>query len=200
MGDTVATGGAILAGGKSGRMGRDKATMDAGGATMVERSLEALRPIASPIVVVSDTGDKFRLDGCCEIADRTPGLGPTGGIVTALQYLGRGLHLVVACDMPFLKTELLSLLLHLAEDGDDAVVPLLQGRPEPLCAAYRDTALPLFEQFLLNRQRAVHLALETLNTRYVDEDQLKRIDPELASFINVNTASDADRWLPDRKK
>jgi molybdopterin-guanine dinucleotide biosynthesis protein A len=58
----------------------------------------------------------------------------------------------------------------------------------------------LFEQFLLTGQRAVHHALQTLNTRYVDEDQLRRIDPELASFINVNTASDADRWLPNRKK
>jgi len=200
VGDHLTVGGAILAGGKSNRMGRDKATMDAGGATMVERSVEALRSIASPIVVVSETGDRYRLPGCQEIADRTPGLGPVGGIVTALHHLGPGLHLVVACDMPFLNTELLSLLVRLADDGDEVVAPLIRGRPEPLCAAYRYTALPVLEQFLQTGQRAAHRALESLDTRYVDETLLRQVDPELASFINVNTESDADRWLPNRKK
>jgi molybdopterin-guanine dinucleotide biosynthesis protein A len=198
--DELTTGGAVLAGGKCERMGQDKASMDAGGATMLERGLDALRSIASPVLIVSDTGDRFCIEGYREVADLTPGLGPVGGIATALRYLGPGLHLMVACDMPFLRTDLLRLLVDLAENGDEAVVPKVRGRAEPLCAAYSYSALPALQQYLREGNRAAHRALQSLQTRYVDEEQLKRIDPDLESFINLNTQADADRWLPARRR
>ena len=188
-------GAAILAGGKSSRMGRNKPTLEIGGRTLLDRCADALRPIAAPILVVADTLDRYEPAGCRIIADLYPGAGPVGGIVTALAALGEGDHIVVACDMPFLRTGVLLLLLAAASDEYDAVAPWLETGPEPLCAVYRHTCIPLLEEFLNSGQRSARHALDTLRTRRVPESDLRQADPNLSSFINLNTPEDLRRYI-----
>ena len=191
-------GGAILAGGQSSRMGRDKSMLELDGRTFLDRCADALRPIAAPIVVVADVADRFTSTRWTVVADCFPGAGPVGGIVTALRTLGRGAHVVVACDMPFLHTDLLLLLLDAVSDEYDAVVPWPESGPEPLCAVYRHTSLPILEEFLAKGGRSARHALASLGTRPIPAIDLRRTDPGLESFVNLNTPEDLRRYVEDR--
>jgi molybdopterin-guanine dinucleotide biosynthesis protein A len=188
-------GGAILAGGKSLRMGHDKPLLQVSGSTLLERCAEALRPIVVEVIVVADVAERFNLSNCRVVGDHCPGTGPVGGIVTALKVLGEGTHVVVACDMPFLQTDLLQMLLEFATEDYDAIVPWIDGRPEPLCAVYRHTCAAPFLQFLASGQRAANRALETVRVKRAEEGELRKADPHLISFTNLNTPEDAGRWL-----
>jgi molybdopterin-guanine dinucleotide biosynthesis protein A len=192
-------GAAVLAGGKSSRMGQDKALLVWEGQTLLERCLDVVRPLADPVVVVADASDKYSVAGCRIVSDLYPNAGPVGGIATALDALGPGWHLATACDMPFLKRELLALLLDCASEAYQAVVPWINGRPEPLCAVYRSTCLPVLRTFLESGQRAAHKALERLKTLPVEEDTLRSVDPDLVSFVNVNSPEDVQRWMRAEK-
>jgi molybdenum cofactor guanylyltransferase len=176
-------------------MGRDKATLLVGGRTLLECCADALRPVVVEVIVVADIAERLSVPGCRVVGDLYPGAGPAGGIVTALDALGEGSHLVVACDMPFLQSALLQMLLDGATEDYDAVVPWIDGRPEPLCAVYRHTCLAPFQQFLASGQRAAHRALETIRVKRADQEELRKADPRLISFTNLNTPEDANRWL-----
>ena len=198
MWDTMSTklrgGAAILAGGKSLRMGRDKAMLEIGGDTMLERCIAALQPLGREILVVGDMPARKHLSECRMVEDLYPGAGPVGGIVTALSALGEEFHLIVACDMPFLQTPLLQLLIDAATDEHDAVVPWMEGRPDPLCAIYSYSCILPFQAFLSRGLRAAHRALETVHVHRIEESELRRADPELVSFVNLNTPEDVERW------
>jgi molybdopterin-guanine dinucleotide biosynthesis protein A len=176
-------------------MGQDKALLQIDGKTLLERAIAAVRPLAREIVIVADVADKYALPGCRVVGDKFPDAGPVGGIVTGLLTLDSGWHFVLACDMPFLQPSLLLLLLQQASEQHDAVIPFLNGRAEPLCALYRHTAAPKLQSFLEQGGRAAHRALELLEIRRLDETLLRRADPDLASFINVNTLQEYDRIL-----
>lgn len=179
-------------------MGHDKPMLEVDGRTFLDRCADALRPIAAPIVVVADVADRFPSTEWTVVADCYPGAGPVGGIVTALRTLGQGAHLVVACDMPFLHTDLLRILLDAVSDEYDAVVPWPESGPEPLCAVYRHTGLPIMEEFLAKGGRSARHALTSLRTRPIPEIDLRRADPGLESFVNLNTPEDLRRYVVDR--
>jgi molybdopterin-guanine dinucleotide biosynthesis protein A len=190
----MADGGAIvLAGGRSERMGQDKALLRHDGLTLLETVVSTLRPFACEIVIVADRAEKYALPGCRTVGDDYQQTGPLGGIVTGLRTLGAGSHLVVACDMPSLQPAVLRLLRDVAGPEWDAVVPEIGGRLEPLCALYTDTALPALEHFLADGGRALHRALGTIRTRVVPEAELRRHDPTLLTFTNLNTPDDLER-------
>jgi molybdopterin-guanine dinucleotide biosynthesis protein A len=141
------------------------------------------------------TPGRYALPGVRVLGDLFPDTGPVGGILTGLTALGPGRHLVVACDMPALNPAVLRLLREAATPDWDAVVPEIGGRLEPLCAAYRDSAAPPLRRFLETGQRAARRALETLRVRRIGEEALRRIDPDLACFTNLNTPEERENWL-----
>ncbi len=98
--------------------------------------------------------------------------------------------------MPFIASAVVHLLLDMSTDEFDAVAPRLDGRPEPLCAVYNHSGLQPLESFLLHGGRRAGLALKEIRTRFVDESELRRADPELQSFVNLNTPDDVLRWQP----
>ena len=126
----------ILAGGKSERMGQDKALMPYLGRTLIEHVLNAVNKIVADVVIVADISDKFGLSPSVRvIGDLYPDKGPLGGLITGLRFAGEGSHFVVACDMPFIQPELISYLLSRIGDHD-AVIPKSNERLQPLCAVY----------------------------------------------------------------
>lgn len=175
-------------------MGQDKALLRPNGPTLLETVVATLRPLVGEIVIVADRAEKYDLPGCRVVGDLYPQTGPLGGILTALHVLGVGYHLVAACDMPSLQPALLRLLLESAGPEWDVIAPEVEGRLEPLCALYADTAIPALQAFLERGGRALQRALQSeVRTRRIPEAELRRCDPSLLTFINLNTPDDLER-------
>jgi molybdopterin-guanine dinucleotide biosynthesis protein A len=198
---TDATGGpplrlaAILCGGKARRMGTDKVALPLGGTPLVERVWQRAAGVAGTVVAVGGAPDVGHL-GVAVVPDRYPGADSMGGIATALGYAAERYEdawvLVLACDVPFLEP---ALLRHLAcrRCGHDVVVPRVAAGYEPLCALYRSTCLPVFEEFIRSGRLAIRNVFARVRTREIPEEELRRFDPDLHSFINLNRPADLER-------
>ena len=144
------------------------------------------------VVAVSDAGRAAALPLAPEhriAVDRFAGAGALGGICTGLEAASAGWALVVACDLPFISPPL---LWHLAgrRDGVDAVVPVTGGRPEPTHALYSRRCLPAIRSRLAAGRLKAAGFLEDVAVRYLDEAELRRHDPQLLSFFNINYPRD----------
>ena len=178
---------AILAGGKSSRMGTNKALLEVGAGAMLVRTAELLRPLVDELFLVADDEAPYVRLGLPVIPDVHPGRGAVGGIHAALRHAAHPLVLCVACDMPHIGRGVVELLLGSARPGDDALLPRIGGLPEPLLAVYARTAHAGFERAIRAGRLRVVDALEGLRVRYVDEPELRAADAALRSFVNVNT-------------
>jgi len=178
---------AILAGGRSLRMGTNKALLEVGGKGMLDRTADVLRPLVDDLFLVADDSTPYAGLGLPVIPDVHPGRGPIGGIHAALRHAAHPLVLCVASDMPHIGRGVIELLLTSARPDDDALIPRIDGRPEPLLAVYGRNALPGFEQAICAGRLRVVDAIEGLRVRYIDEPELRSADPGLRSFVNVNT-------------
>ncbi|MBK8047156.1 MAG: molybdenum cofactor guanylyltransferase [Anaerolineales bacterium] len=189
----------INAGGQSRRMGQPKALLQTppDGAPLIAhitRRLAVLRPQRR--VVVSNDSDLAavaRLPGDTYfVADAYPDTGTLGGIATGLLHTPAWAA-VVACDLPLVSGKLFTALMAIAAEADggmdrwDAVVPVVGGYEEPLHALYHWRCLPAIEERLAQGQRRVISFMPDVRTRYVDEGELRAVDSELRSFMNVNT-------------
>jgi molybdopterin-guanine dinucleotide biosynthesis protein A len=141
-GPKIDFGGAVLAGGSSVRMGRDKAFIDLGGSSLLERAVDALRAAgASPVVIVG--GDANRIEGLGfeSVADEYPGEGPLGGILTALGHLRTEVVVVMACDHVEPSSDAVRAVVGALGSAADVAVPISGGAEQWLHAAWRRGAL-----------------------------------------------------------
>ncbi len=171
----------MLAGGKSSRMGADKALLPFRGGTLAGHVAAAVAAAAGSVAVIGDP-QKYSSLGYPVIPDRIPGAGPLGGIETALNCTSSDWNLVLACDMPAVSVDFLRNLLDAAERSEaDALVPAgPSGRPEPLCAVYHRRCGSALRQALDSGVRKVTEALAALRVQ-----KWSVIDP--AWFENLNT-------------
>lgn len=163
MGLVVTVSAYILAGGKSSRFGSDKARAILDGVPLICRVAEALRPVVADITVVAERYGKYADLRLRTIADARPGLGPLGGLVTALadrlDRRGAGWLLLTSCDMAESRVEWVQALLEHTAEGRRAV--LFRGeRLEPLLALYHTDLLPLAETRLAQGQGALWRLVE----------------------------------------
>jgi molybdopterin-guanine dinucleotide biosynthesis protein A len=190
--------GVILAGGQSRRLGRDKAVEPVGGQPLIRRVIKRVSPVSSEIVVVvadHARGEALPLAEEHRVAlDLYPGKGSLGGIFSGLTAAREEWGLVVACDMPFLNLELLRYMMSLRENVD-AVVPVLEGRPEPTHALYSRACLPPIEERLKADDLKIAGFFEEVRVRYVPEEDISRFDPGHLSFFNINSQPDLDKAL-----
>ena len=189
----------ILAGGKSSRMGADKALLEYDNKSFLEYVVAAVNPLARETLLVTDRADKYTLPNVRVVADLLSEAGPVAGIVTGLLAVGPGVHFVVPCDMPLVSGSVLQLLRTACTPEWDAAVPERNGEREPLYAVYRDTALPKLRHYLESGRRSARGALTDLRVRTVGEAELRRADPNLASFANVNTPQELAQFLQSRR-
>lgn len=178
-----------MAGGKSSRLGKDKALLTVGGETLLARALRALGEVTADQIVVGPPERRQQSGGASVYPDEFPESGPLGGIYTAIRAARYDLTLVVACDMPLLEPALLGFLLTLA-DGYDVVLPRPGGRGEPLHAVYRRTCEDPIRRQLDSGDYKVSRLVDKVRVRAVDDDELRAYDPKLRSFRNVNTPED----------
>lgn len=182
---------AVLAGGASARMGRDKALLTLDGARLIERVVGRLRCLSEEILVVTNHAERydFLAGGVRFVPDVTgPGQGPLAGIASALEAAQAPRVLVVATDMPFLNVPLLRYLATLDRSAE-VVVPILaaEGFPETLHAIYSKGALPAIQAQLTGGQRKITSFFPQVRVREVPREALLPFDPSLRSFFNANT-------------
>ena len=168
-------------------MGSDKALLKVGGRGMLERTADLLRPLVPELFLVAGATAPYSGLGLPVIPDIHPGRGAAGGIHAALRHAAHPLVLCVACDMPHIRRGVIELLLCSARPGDDALLPRVGGLPEPLLAVYSRTSAAGFERAISAGRLRVVDALEGLCVHFIDEAELRAVDAELRSFVNVNT-------------
>lgn len=193
MHNPTSSTGIILAGGHSRRMGQDKALLPHPldrQRTFVAHQVATLAPLCHEVLLVvrdeEQAAHYTSLQDVRLLIDQTPNFGPLMGLYTGLKAMSTSHALVVAVDMPFIQPSLISFLLSQAE-GNDLLVPVVQSTPQVLLAVYARTVLPLIEARLQEGRRDPRSLLAVALVRYIDEAQLRRVDPQLRSFVNVNT-------------
>ncbi len=185
-------GGIVLAGGRSRRMGRPKAMLPFGPEMLLQRIVRLLGEAVGPIVVVAAEGQELPplADDVRIERDRRPDRGPLEGIAVGLRALEAtvGAAFVTACDTPLLRPELVRRVIGLLA-GFDAAVPWIDGRAEPLAAAYRPSVVPHAEALLsADRLRPIGL-FDRVPTRRISREDLADVDPELESLEGMNTSA-----------
>jgi molybdopterin-guanine dinucleotide biosynthesis protein A len=144
--------GAVLAGGKSSRMGCDKAMLHYEDEPLIARAVGLLGRMMEQVFIVGDRPD---LDGFAKVVpDHWPGEGPLCAIATALTDTDQKFVLVLAVDLPEMRAEWLARLLRAASTSEaTAVVSVVEGRMQPLCAVYRASLLPALEAVIAGGER-----------------------------------------------
>ncbi|MBI2851119.1 MAG: molybdenum cofactor guanylyltransferase [Chloroflexi bacterium] len=187
--------GIVLAGGKSRRLGKDKATLVINGKSLIKRVVESLKSHTNEILIVT-AQDQINLPGHMDaeiVSDIYPEKGPLGGICTGLMRSRSSHNLVVACDMPSLNTGLLDYMVRLSSDFDAIVPRIGQERLEPLHAVYSRRCLSSIRQQLEAGNLEAYSFLTMVRVRYVETAECQMFDPHLLSFFNINRQSDLDR-------
>lgn len=176
----------MLSGGENRRMGADKAFLKIDGIPMVEHILRALKGIFDKIIIVTNAPQLYTAYDVTVVTDASDKRGPLTGIYSGLLNTADEYNFVVACDMPFLNTGLISYMMGLAA-GYDIVLPRIGGLPEPLHAVYHRGLLPLIENRIHQDARQIQGIFGESRVRYVTEEEIDRYDRERRSFINLNT-------------
>jgi molybdopterin-guanine dinucleotide biosynthesis protein A len=182
----------ILAGGKSTRMGADKAFVALDGRSLLERALESTRSVTPNVHIVGDPA-KFAAFAPI-VEDVFPGCGPLGGIHAALRGSKTELNLMLAVDVPFVSTALLQYLIGRAHDSASATVTVAKtgGRWQPLCAVYRREFADAAEKALQAGTFRIDALFEAARRQLITEEELKAAGfcPEM--FRNLNTREELE--------
>jgi molybdenum cofactor guanylyltransferase len=192
--------GIILAGGRSQRMGTNKALLPLPGQaseTFLAHLISTLTPLCAELLIVARDPAQFAhvaLPDTRLVFDEIPGGGPLMGLYSGLNAMQATTALVVAVDMPFVQPALLAFLLAHSQENT-LLVPVVEGIPQVLLALYPRSLLPQIETLLRQGKRAPRALLEVAPVCYIEEAQLRQVDPQLRSFVGINTPEDLQRIL-----
>jgi molybdopterin-guanine dinucleotide biosynthesis protein A len=185
----------ILAGGKSSRLGRNKALQIIRGKSLIQWVVDCLALLSTQIIIATSRGEAIPCSSSVTmktVADTNPERGPLAGIYSGLTASSSWRAIVVACDTPFLSVSLLEYMTQSCRTYD-VVVPRIKDKVEPLCAVYsRNCVAPIRELLGQNELRIVEL-FPMVKVRYVEEDEIDMFDPEHLSFFNINSQADLER-------
>jgi molybdopterin-guanine dinucleotide biosynthesis protein A len=184
--------GVILTGGRSTRMGTDKALLQLDKQTILENSVRKLKPFFPEILIVGGHPDRHAVLGARTVPDIYPDCGPLGGIHAALCHASCDQVFITACDMPFWGLRLAHLLFT-SSAGYDGAVPTYGDYYEPLLAVYAKSCLPAIEICLEAQQYKVTRFFASLNINFIDQRVLERVCCLDVDFYNINTAEDLSR-------
>jgi len=182
--------GILLAGGESRRMGRiNKALLEVGGRRIVERVVDTLALLFREVIIVTNTPEDYRFLGLPMFRDRVPGCGALGGLYTGLASCSGDYGFLVACDMPFLRKDVISSMVDMIA-GQDVIIPRVRGKLEPLHAMYSRRCLPFIEGLMAQADLKILDLFDHVHVAEVPEEMLARLDPQFSFTINLNTPED----------
>ncbi|HXW91798.1 MAG TPA: molybdenum cofactor guanylyltransferase [Terriglobales bacterium] len=182
----------VLAGGKSTRMGTDKAFLRWHEGTLLEHALALARELTPEVRIVAKA-EKFAHHGVVVIEDIHRDCGPLGGIHAALSTTPSPWNLILAVDLPLLNRQLLSYLLTRARESQATVtVPKVGARLQPLCAVYRREFAEVAKRSLEAGENKIDLLFAKVRTQVIEEEQLFEAGFSRGMFRNVNTPQDLE--------
>jgi molybdopterin-guanine dinucleotide biosynthesis protein A len=182
----------VLAGGKSSRMGSDKAFVQLNGETLLSRVLKLSGAVAGEVKIVGDAG-KFATFGPV-VEDVYREQGPLGGIHAALSTSATELNLMLAVDLPFVVPALLKYLILRARESRALVtVARAGGRLQPLCAAYRREFAEVAGDSLKKKKNKIDAIFAMVETCVIEEDELVHVGFSAAMFRNLNTPEELEK-------
>jgi len=174
-----------MAGGKSKRMGQDKAWIELDGEPLITRVATVLARVADEVFIVANE-PRYASLGLRVVKDGYPEGGALGGIATGVGAAAYDTVLVAACDMPFLSADVWRVLLGHAGDAD-IVIPRIGGEYETLHAIYTKACVPHMARALAENRLRVIAFFDQVRVHAIEEPELRAVDPTLRAFTNVNT-------------
>jgi molybdopterin-guanine dinucleotide biosynthesis protein A len=184
----------ILSGGKSSRMGTNKALLNIDGKSLIQRIVELLDTIIFTIVISSNEPQLYKSLEKKIIKDIYPGRGPLSGIHSVLTYSNTERNLIISCDMPFINKELINYLCNYESDKD-IIILKADGRIQPLCGIYSKKVLPIVELHLKESVQkgsalkgSIYELMDRVPTEIIEVDRLDFYSSDL--FFNINTPED----------
>jgi molybdenum cofactor guanylyltransferase len=186
--------GVILAGGQNKRFnGRNKALTSFGGKRIFDYIYATFKSLFDHIIIVTNDPESYLEWDATIVTDLFPISCSLTGLHAGLYYTRTPFAFFSACDTPFLKADLVKLLLASVSDHNDIVLPETAVGLEPLCAVYSKRCLQPIETHLKQQKLAIRGIYNKLKVKTVTEKRLRVVDPELNSFFNVNTPQDLKR-------
>ncbi|MBU4317525.1 MAG: molybdenum cofactor guanylyltransferase [Proteobacteria bacterium] len=190
---TIPCSGVILAGGENKRFsGENKAFLEVGGKRVMDRIIEVFRQCFTEIIIVADQPEKYSEFDALIVTDLFTLRSSLTGLHAGLFYASNPFAFFSACDTPFLRKELIECVLAHTDPRYDAIMPETPGGLEPLCSAYSRQSLPVMERFIQGGKLKIQRVFSSKKLRRIPEARLRKADPDLVSFFNINSPSDLE--------
>lgn len=182
----------IQAGGKSLRMGKNKVLLPVGGLPLIQYVIERFAPVTDDLSIIAQKTEELVNLGHSVYPDAIPERGPLMGLMTGLRHAKNEIVAVLACDMPFASLPLIQHEVHVLTEGNwDVVLPVLEGKAEPLHAVYRrSTCLPAIEADLQQNHSRLIDWHPSVKVCALGRAEINEYDPQGLAFFNVNTPED----------
>ena len=178
--------GIVLAGGKSSRFGANKAFVEINGVQLIERVMKVMGSVFERLILITNTPHEYAYLNIPMVEDLIKDLGPIGGILTGLEAISDECGFFVACDMPFINSDLIHYMVDVRDDYD-AVVPRISWKIEALHALYRKNCLTAIRGLIESHEYQTIRFFNNVRVRYVDWDEIRAFDPKQRSFFNINS-------------
>lgn len=187
--------GIILSGGKNLRMGQNKAFLKIEGVPIIQRIFDLFRTLFPEIIIVTNENERerYRAFDAKICTDLLPGAGALGGLYTGLFHSPFFYSFVAACDMPYLKRSVINYLIR-RKEGYDVILPRTDDGLEPFHAIYSKNCVPPIRRLLEEKKSRVVDVLPFVRVNVVGASELFPLDPDMESFINLNTPEDLTRY------
>jgi len=178
--------GIILSGGKSLRMGQNKAFIQIGGKPIIHRIHSLFQKLFKEVIIVTNQKELFSNLNAKIYEDLIPNRGAIIGLYTGLHFSSYFYSFCVACDMPFLNEKLIHYLISQI-DGEDVILPKTNDGFQPLHAIYSKNCQKAIKKILNEGKNKILDFYPYVKVKIIEESKFKNLDPELKSFININT-------------
>jgi molybdenum cofactor guanylyltransferase len=180
----------ILAGGENTRIPFPKGFLPFHGRRIIDQNIDIFRGIFRRIFISTNTPERYFYTGADMVGDILPQKGPMTGIYSVLKVPGVSAVFVTACDMPFINVILMKFLIERWKHGMDALIPIYRKRPEPLFGIYSSNIAEIMASSIRDGNRSLQDFLGRIKVLYIDEEEVRQMDPEGKSFVNINTLED----------
>ena len=182
----------ILAGGKSTRMGKDKAFLQVGKEKIIDRLVAGLKETFDQVLIVSNEPAAYKYLEVDIVSDIIPGLGPLSGMHAGLKSAKHRHSLVMACDMPFINIKLGKMLVE-EVPGFDVVVPQVGAYLQPLFAVYDKSCIQPIEECLKNSISKTTALYPKVRVKYISQEKIAAVADLDMVFLNINTPEELEK-------
>jgi molybdopterin-guanine dinucleotide biosynthesis protein A len=180
----------ILAGGENSRIPFLKGFLEINGTKIIESNVRLLKGIFNRVLISTNSPELYFYLGTLMVGDMIKHRGPMAGIYSALNVPDVSDVFVIACDMPFINVILIQHIISKWDEKWDSVIPVFDNRPQPLFGIYSQKITGKIEDTIKKERMSLRELLKRINVLYIKEEEVRSIDTEGKSFVNINTMED----------